>query len=74
MIYNANMSIVEAITKVKANRVMWIDASTNSLAFAVIEGETPIRCGEINFDGSTAFERLKDASRKIRALVEAGVI
>lgn len=60
------------MTRVKAKRVCGLDASTNSLAFAIMEGETPIKCGEIKFKGSTPFERLKDARRKIRALVRAG--
>ena len=60
------------MTKVKAKRVCGMDASTNSLAFAVMEGEKPIKCGEIKFKGSTPFERLKDARRKVRALVQAG--
>lgn len=68
------MGIAKALTKVKANRVCGIDASTNSLAFAVFEGETPIYCGEVKFNGSTVFERLKDAKRKTRLLVEAGYL
>lgn len=68
------MGIGQALTKVKAKRVCGIDASTNSLAFAVFEGETPIYCGEVKFQGSTVFERLKDAKRKTRALVEAGYL
>lgn len=66
------MGLVGTMTKVKAKRVCGLDASTNSLAFAVMEGETPIKCGEVKFVGSTPFERLKDARRKVRALVRAG--
>lgn len=66
------MGIATTLTKVKAKRVCGIDASTNSLAFAIFEGEKPIQCGEIKFKGSTPFERLKDARRKTRALVKAG--
>lgn len=68
------MGIMNTLTKVEAQRVMGIDASTNSLAFAIFEGETPISCGEIKFNGSSVFERLKDAKHKTRALVEAGVL
>lgn len=60
------------MTKVRAKRVCGLDCSTKSLAFAVMEGETPIQCGEIHFKGSTPFERLKDARKKVRALVKAG--
>lgn len=66
------MGIGAVLTKVQAKRVCGLDASTNSLAFAVMEGEKPIICGEIKFSGATPFERLKDARRKVRALVEAG--
>ena len=68
------MGIGAALTKPKAQRVIGIDASTNSLAFAVFEGETPIKCGEVRFKGSTVFERLKDAKKKTRALVKSGVL
>lgn len=68
------MGIGATMTRVKAQRVIGIDASTNSLAFAVFEGETPIKCGEIKFNGSNVFERLKDAKRKTRGLVKAGVL
>jgi len=65
---------IGSLTKVKAKRVIGIDASTNSLAFAIFEGETPIRCGEVVFDGSNVPERLLDAKKKTRALVEAGIL
>lgn len=67
------MGIMEAMKKVKAKRVCGIDASTNSVAFAIMEGETPIKCGEIFFKGSTPFERLKDARKKLRKLVDKGI-
>lgn len=62
------------LTKVEAKRVCGIDASTNSLAFAIFEGEAPVRCGEIVFRGSNVFERLEYAKRVTRALVESGVL
>lgn len=65
---------IGSLTKVKAKRVIGIDASTNSLAFAVFEGEKPITCGEVKFKGSTVFERLEDAKKKTAALVDAGVL
>lgn len=66
------MGITQVMTKVKARRVCGLDCSTKSLAFAIMEGETPIMCGEIHFKGSTPFERLKDAKKKVRTLVRAG--
>ena len=66
------MGIAELLTKTKANRVIGIDASTNSLAFAIFENEKPVQCGEIKFNGSNVFERLRDAKRKVAALVDNG--
>lgn len=71
--YNKYMSIAATLTKVKAKRVCGIDASTNSLAFAIMENETPILCGEIKFKGRTPFERLKYARKVTRGLVKAGI-
>lgn len=62
------------LTRVKAKRVIGIDASTNSLAFAVFEDEKPIRCGEVMFVGATVFDRLADAKRKTAALVANGTL
>jgi len=61
-----------SLNKIKAKRVIGIDASTRSLAFAVFENGKPVYCGEINFQGATVFERLKDAKAKTRALVKSG--
>lgn len=68
------MGIAKTLSTVKAERVCGIDASTNSLAFAVFEGDKAVSCGEVKFNGSTVFERLQDAKRKTSALVEAGVL
>lgn len=62
------------LSKTTAKRVIGIDASTNSLAFAIFENDKPIKCGEIFFEGPTVFDRLKDAKKKTRALVQSGVL
>lgn len=62
------------LTRVKAKRVMGIDASTKSLAFAIFDNGVPVRCGEVLFEGSTVDERILDAKRKVRSLVEAGIL
>lgn len=62
------------LTKKKANRVIGLDASTYSLAFAIFEDGKPIKCGEVFFEGATVFDRLKDAKRKTRALVAQGTL
>jgi Holliday junction resolvasome RuvABC endonuclease subunit len=68
------MGITNTLTKIKADRVCGIDASTNSLAFAIFDGEMPVCCGEVKFNGSTVFERLEDAKNKTRALVDQGIL
>lgn len=60
------------LAKPQATRVIGIDCSTRSLAFAIFEGETPIKAGEIKFEGATVFERLRSAKNIVRALVNAG--
>jgi Holliday junction resolvasome RuvABC endonuclease subunit len=62
------------LTKVKAKRVIGIDCSTNSLAFAIFEGEAPIKCGEVFFKGSTVFDRLAHAKAITKGLVENGIL
>lgn len=49
---------------------MGIDASTNSLAFAVLEGDVVVKWGEIFFHGATVFDRLNDARAKTEALLK----
>lgn len=62
------------LAKVRASRVIGIDCSTNSLAFAIFDEDTPVMCGEYQFEGASVMERLSDAKRKTKALVEAGVL
>lgn len=62
------------LTKRKARRVVGIDCSTQSLAYAIFEDDSPILCGELFFNGSDIYERLNDARRKTQALVDTGVL
>lgn len=45
-----------------------IDASTNSLAFAIFDGEKLVANGKINFYGSSIYEKIRDAAKKTGAL------
>jgi len=56
------------LRKTNAQTVMGIDASTQSLAFCVLDYETPISWGEIKFKGDTVYERIGDAKHKTGAL------
>jgi Holliday junction resolvasome RuvABC endonuclease subunit len=60
------MSLVNLI-KPKRTKVLGIDASTNSIAFCLIEDKKAIKWGEITFEGSDVYERILDAKRKIKS-------
>jgi Holliday junction resolvasome RuvABC endonuclease subunit len=62
------------LTKRKAGRVIGIDCSTFSLAYAIFDDNKPVACGEVQFNGSDIYERLNDARRKTQALVDNGIL
>ncbi len=62
------------LTKRKAGRVIGIDCSTNSLAYAIFDDGKAVACGEVFFNGADIYERLNDARRKTQALVDTGVL
>ena len=47
---------------------MGIDASTKSIAFCVMSGDTVIKYGEVFFNGADISERILDAKRKVYSL------
>jgi len=49
-----------------------IDASTNSLAFAIFntEQKSLIAIGKINFEGKNTYEKVMDAGRKVKAFLD----
>lgn len=62
------------LTKRKAGRVIGIDCSTNSLAYAVFDNGEPVECGEVFFDGADVYERLNSAREKTQELVDKGIL
>ena len=48
----------------KPQRVCSIDASTNSLAFAIFDGDKLVKLGKIKFDGLNVYSKVRDAARK----------
>ena len=62
------MKLAELI-KTKANRVLGIDASTNSVAFCLMENNIPIKWGKIEFTGSDIYEKIYDAKVKTHAML-----
>lgn len=65
------MSIYDRLVKQPVVRTLGIDCSTKSLAYACFEGETPLYCGEVFFEGATVFERLGDAQAKLTAILDS---
>jgi len=55
------------LAKPKAHKVLGIDASTNSLAFCLMNEKTPVKWGEITFEGADVYERILDAKNKIKS-------
>jgi len=51
-------------------RICSIDASTNSLAFAIFHGEELEAVGKIEFKGANTYAKVKDAARKTQAFFE----
>jgi Holliday junction resolvasome RuvABC endonuclease subunit len=52
-------------------RLCSIDASTNSLAFAIFNGDTLEAVGKINFAGKDTYAKVRDAAKKTRAFFDA---
>ena len=62
------MKLAELI-KSKAHRVLGIDASTNSIAFCLMENDTPLKWGKIELAGSNIYEKIYDAKVKMHAML-----
>ena len=52
--------------ELKPHTICAIDASTNSLAFALFEGEDLKTVGKINFQGNDIYEKVMDAGKKVK--------
>lgn len=61
------------LKKTPVDRIMGLDCSTNSIAFAIIDSGIPAVAGEIELKGANVFERLNDARAKTQALVDQGI-
>ena len=60
------MSLAKLV-KPKSHKVLGVDASTNSIAFCLMNDKVPVKWGEIFFEGADIYERILDAKRKIKA-------
>lgn len=63
--------VLKQKAKDKPKTICTIDASTNSLAFAVFVDDELKEHGKIRFNGSTTYEKVGDAARKTKALFES---
>jgi Holliday junction resolvasome RuvABC endonuclease subunit len=57
------------LIKSKAHRVLGIDASTNSIAFCLMENDIPLKWGKIELSGSDIYEKIYDAKVKMHAML-----
>jgi hypothetical protein len=55
---------------VQPNTICAIDASTNSLAFALYSKDTLGAIGKINFEGNNTYEKVMDAGKKVKAFLD----
>ena len=58
------------LVKTQARRVLGIDASTNSVAFCLMENDIPLKWGKIEFTGADIFEKIYDAKVKMSVMLE----
>lgn len=56
------------LKKVKAKRVLGIDASTASVAFCLIEDGKIVKIGKLPIVGATIYDKIKDAGQKAKAI------
>jgi Holliday junction resolvasome RuvABC endonuclease subunit len=59
-----------SLKKTQANRVLGIDASTNSVAFCLMENDIPLKWGKINIVGEDIYEKIYDAKNKMSMMLD----
>lgn len=58
------------LVKTKAHRVLGIDASTNSIAFCLMENDKPLKWGKIEISGNDIYEKIYDAKIKMHVMLD----
>ena len=56
--------------ELKPHKICAIDASTNSLAFALFSGDDLESVGKIYFEGNNVYEKVMDAGKKVKAFFD----
>ena len=59
-----------SLKKTQASRVLGIDASTNSIAFCLMENDVPLKWGKINLTGNDIYEKIHDAKIKMASMLQ----
>ena len=59
-----------SLVKTKAYRVLGIDASTNSIAFCLMENNIPLKWGKIDLEGMNIYEKIYDAKKKMSTMLD----
>ena len=59
-----------SLKKTQANRVLGIDASTNSIAFCLMENDVPLKWGKINLSGEDIYDKIHNAKVKMHSMLE----
>jgi Holliday junction resolvasome RuvABC endonuclease subunit len=58
-----------SLKKTQASRVLGIDASTNSIAFCLMENDVPLKWGKINLSGEDIYDKIYDAKVKMSSML-----
>ena len=61
---------LSSLIKTQANRVLGIDASTNSIAFCLMENDIPLKWGKIELSGMDIYEKIYDAKLKMSVMLD----
>lgn len=59
-----------SLAKTKASRVLGIDASTNSIAFCLMEDDKPLKWGKVELQGLDIYDKIYDAKNKMHSMLE----
>jgi Holliday junction resolvasome RuvABC endonuclease subunit len=59
-----------SLKKTQANRVLGIDASTNSIAFCLMEDDKPLKWGKVEIHGLDIYEKIYDAKNKMHYMLD----
>ncbi len=59
-----------SLKKTQADRVLGIDASTNSIAFCLMENDVPLKWGKINLSGEDIYDKIHNAKVKMALMLD----